>query len=114
MYDASAKIPSGLLSGNINQYGDFDECLNTVGPSKENIQGKYCLSYIQIAVPSVNLPRLKYIRKLMHSHDAFVNDFNDVSFDFFQQKPLITIYCRLNAFTENTQIQHDFHLAFVE
>lgn len=91
MYDASAKIPSGLLSGNINQYGDFDECLNTISPSQENLQGKYCLSYIQIAVPSDSLPRLKHIRKLMQSYDAFVNDFNDVSFDLFEQKPLITI-----------------------
>lgn len=83
MYDASAKIPSGFLSGNLNQYGDFDECLNTVSPTNENIQGKYCLSYIQVAVPSDNLLRLKYIRRLVQSHDSFVNEFNDVSINFF-------------------------------
>lgn len=83
VYDASAKLPSGLLSGNLNQYGDFDECLNTFSTSEENVQGKYCLSYIQVAVPSDNLPRLKYIRRLIQSHDAFVNDFNDVSLNSF-------------------------------
>ena len=29
MYDASAKVPAGVLNGNVNQYGDFDQCLNT-------------------------------------------------------------------------------------
>jgi len=27
VYDATAKLPSGILSGNVNQLGDFDECL---------------------------------------------------------------------------------------
>lgn len=31
--DAAARVPSGLLSGNVNQLGDFDECLSA--PSSE-------------------------------------------------------------------------------
>lgn len=27
MYDASAKIPSGIITGNIKQLGNFDQCL---------------------------------------------------------------------------------------
>ena len=27
MYDASAKIPSGIITGNIQQLGNYDECL---------------------------------------------------------------------------------------
>lgn len=77
MHDASAKVPSGILSGNVNQLGDFDECINVESPNNEFI-GKYCLAYVQISIPD-NLPRLKRFRKLLQSHDAFVNDFNDVS-----------------------------------
>lgn len=77
VHDASAKVPSGILSGNINQLGDFDECLNVKAPNNE-FSGKYCLAYIQMTVPE-NLPNLYKIRKLLQSHDAFVNDFDDVS-----------------------------------
>ncbi|XP_031625477.1 uncharacterized protein LOC116342116 [Contarinia nasturtii] len=76
MHDASAKIPSGILSGNINQLGDFDQCLNVMAPNNE-FSGKYCLAYVQISVPDY-LPNMKKLRKLVHAHDAFVNDFDDV------------------------------------
>lgn len=77
MHDASAKIPSGVLNGNMNQYGDFDQCLNVIAPNDE-FSGKYCLAYVQLSV-SDQLPQLKHIRKLVQSHDAFVNDIDDVS-----------------------------------
>lgn len=81
MHDASAKIPSGILNGNMNQYGDFDQCLNVIAPNDE-FSGKYCLASVQLNV-SDQLPRLKRIRKLVQSHDAFVNDINDVSIRTF-------------------------------
>lgn len=77
MHDASAKIPSGILNGNMNQYGDFDQCLNAIAPNDE-FSGKYCLAYVQLSV-SDQLPHLKRIQKLVQSHDAFVNDIDDVS-----------------------------------
>lgn len=77
MHDASAKIPSGILSGNINQLGDFDECLNVNSPNNE-FTGKYCLAYVQISIPD-HLTKLSKLRKLLQAHDAFVNDFDDVS-----------------------------------
>lgn len=77
MHDASAKIPSGILNGNLNQLGDFDQCVNSASPDGK-FTGKYCLAYIQIKVPQ-QYPRLTAIRKLVQSHDAFVNDFDDVS-----------------------------------
>lgn len=82
MYDASAKLPSGLLNGNINQFGDFDECLNVRNPASD-ITGKYCLAHIQISI-SDKWARMQRIRKLIHSHDAFVSDFNDVSVIFYK------------------------------
>ncbi|XP_044749794.1 uncharacterized protein LOC123310390 [Coccinella septempunctata] len=43
MIDASAKIGSGLLVGNIHQVGNFDECLDIrVEIDKRMITGQYC------------------------------------------------------------------------
>nr|CAD7459823.1 unnamed protein product [Timema tahoe] len=53
MYDSSAKLPSGILRGNTNQLGDFDQCLSVTGsePSTptEMIRGQYCLASIDIS-----------------------------------------------------------------
>jgi hypothetical protein len=43
VYDANAKVPSGLLSGNINQFGDYDQCLGASSPFDRYLRGKYCL-----------------------------------------------------------------------
>lgn len=75
--DASAKIPSGILSGNINQLGDFDECLSIDAPN-DAFQGQYCLAYIQPSV-SEKYERLNYILKLVQSHNLFKSNFEDVS-----------------------------------
>ncbi|XP_075972637.1 drop dead [Anticarsia gemmatalis] len=45
MFDATAKPPAGILSGNGNQYGDFDECLSIDGA----VRGKYCLASLQMS-----------------------------------------------------------------
>lgn len=59
--DSWGKLPEGILSGHVNSYGDFDECvgvkvtdleiLNTVYPefnenAVDNFAGQYCTSYI--------------------------------------------------------------------
>ncbi|KAK4876118.1 hypothetical protein RN001_012540 [Aquatica leii] len=49
MFDALPKIPSGILEGNINDLGTFDECIainEKVGSN--NILGKYCLVNIAL------------------------------------------------------------------
>ncbi|KAK2581819.1 hypothetical protein KPH14_002288 [Odynerus spinipes] len=63
MLDSSAKIPSGLLRGNINQLGDFDQCLGVTSHVKMTnktikIQGKYCLATIDLHAthPDMKLP----------------------------------------------------------
>jgi hypothetical protein len=47
--DSSAKLPSGILRGNLNQYGDFDECINA--NDNNGMAGKYCLAAIQLKQP---------------------------------------------------------------
>lgn len=80
MHDSTAKLTSGLLNGNINQYGDFDQCLNVISSDKD-IQGNYCLAQIKPTIPK-NTPYLKHLKKLLLSNEAFKSDFNDVRLIF--------------------------------
>lgn len=77
MYDSSAKISSGILNGNVNYFGDFDQCLSINGPD-DDFTGQYCLTHLQTSVPN-NFQRLKYIHSLVQSHSAFISEFDDVS-----------------------------------
>ncbi|XP_053985527.1 nose resistant to fluoxetine protein 6-like [Hylaeus anthracinus] len=74
MYDATAKMPSGLLNGNVNQFGDFDECLGIQGT--EGIQGQYCLAYLHLSIDESRLD-LKHLHRLLHSHYAFRSNITD-------------------------------------
>lgn len=76
MHDASAKLSSGILSGNVNQFGDFDECLS-IDESDGLFQGQYCLAYVQPAVP--NTVRLRKLHDLAQSHGMIKSNFEDVS-----------------------------------
>lgn len=77
VHDASGKLSSGILNGNVNQYGDFDQCLDTLVPS-HNFKSQYCLAYIQPKVSS-NYRYLKYLRTLLLSSEAYKSKFEDVS-----------------------------------
>lgn len=80
--DSSAKLPSGVLNGNVNQFGDFDQCLS-VEATNNNLQGKYCVAYLQPTV-STSLRYTNYLRKLLQSYDAFRSNFDDVSLKIFR------------------------------
>ncbi|KAG8222358.1 hypothetical protein J437_LFUL015954 [Ladona fulva] len=81
MYDASAKLPSGLLHGNVNQYGDFDECLSideVLDKSKykledHKIMGKYCLSNIDIHTEDQNSNIIRHLQ----SHHMLKSNITD-------------------------------------
>lgn len=77
MYDASAKMSSGILNGNVNRYGDYDQCLGVVAENEE-YRGKYCLAYVQ---PTINseFKFLNYLRTLALSFEAYKSKFDDVS-----------------------------------
>ncbi|XP_044732130.1 uncharacterized protein LOC123295001 [Chrysoperla carnea] len=76
VYDASAKIPSGLLSGNINQFGDFDECINSHSDDGE-IAGQYCLVDIQTVEPSSKSDYLLKLNNLINTYYPAHSDFDD-------------------------------------
>lgn len=77
MYDASAKVSAGILHGNVNQLGDFDQCLSANVP-EDKFKGQYCLAFIQPKVPA-KLHYLNYLRRLSLAFEAFKSDFDDVS-----------------------------------
>ncbi|KAH0551858.1 hypothetical protein KQX54_002246 [Cotesia glomerata] len=57
MFDASTKIPSGILQGNIKDLGMYDQCLKvnaTVG--NENIRGKHCMYTLEGEFNATMLP----------------------------------------------------------
>lgn len=72
MFDATAKPPSGILSGNANQYGDFDECLDIDGA----VRGKYCLASLQVSLEEKGYDYLDY---LIHSGHYIRSNVTDVS-----------------------------------
>lgn len=82
MYDSTAKLPSGILSGNLNQFGDFDQCLAVAaGP----FEGKFCLASIMIGhrrQTKVQGPSAEFFnefkRKILGG-DVYVSKFSDVS-----------------------------------
>lgn len=69
MYDAAPKLPSGLLSGNMNQYGDLDLCLAS--------GGRYCLAYVDVKLAGHDYHNLAHVHQLVHSHHAFRSTFKD-------------------------------------
>lgn len=83
MYDANAKLPSGILRGNIDQFGDFDQCLNIVSRN-HTFKGQYCLANIMVTLPR-NFHFLNYLRKFTMSLEILRSRFEDVSKAFALQ-----------------------------
>ncbi|XP_075155470.1 drop dead [Haematobia irritans] len=89
MHDSTGKLNSGIINGNINQIGDFDQCLgiankmnaptgadgSTLGDSDE-IKGQYCLAYAQPELPHKS-KRLQKFFNLVQSHGPFHSEFDD-------------------------------------
>uniref|UniRef100_A0A1Q3FR05 Nose resistant-to-fluoxetine protein N-terminal domain-containing protein n=2 Tax=Culex tarsalis TaxID=7177 RepID=A0A1Q3FR05_CULTA len=77
MHDSSGKLSSGVLNGNINQYGDYDQCLNVNGNNVQPnpIQGRYCLAGIQPSVASTAL--LQHVFSLVQSHGMLKSQLGD-------------------------------------
>lgn len=79
MYDANSQISVGVLSGNVNIYGDFQECLS-VGDDNENLtfRGKHCFTEVQPFVAK-SAEYLNFLRRLAQSYDLMQSKFEDVS-----------------------------------
>ncbi|XP_050075613.1 nose resistant to fluoxetine protein 6 [Anopheles maculipalpis] len=85
MHDASAKVGQGILNGNINQYGDFDQCLNIqqklpqgdgLPTDGETIRGRYCMAEVQPTIKP-NTQVLKHLFDLIQAHGMLKSNLND-------------------------------------
>jgi hypothetical protein len=82
VHDASAKLPAGLLNGNVNQYGDIDQCLQVRSPWQGPgpvIKGRYCLTTMALRLSDPHHPLLRHIHQLLQSHDLVRSELDDVS-----------------------------------
>lgn len=79
MYDASANFPAGILRGNVNSFGDFQECLSIMDNENVNFRGKHC--YVELQ-PSVNKSAayVNHLRQLIQSYEIVQSEFKDVRF----------------------------------
>lgn len=77
MFDANAKFPSGVLNGNINQFGDFDQCMG-VASRNSSFKGQYCLVTIQPMSMPENEKHLNVIKKLVLAKESHKSEFEDV------------------------------------
>lgn len=76
MYDANGQMSVGILRGNVDLYGDFEECLSI---EETNFRGKHCFSEIQPFVTE-SAAYLNFLRKLSQSYDLMQSSFEDVSY----------------------------------
>ncbi|GFT12287.1 nose resistant to fluoxetine protein 6 [Trichonephila clavipes] len=70
VFDATAKIPSGIFSGTVSELGAFDQCLAIVVKNKkgfEDFRGQYCSVE---AIPTLG-PRPKNLSIAKKTHIAF-------------------------------------------
>lgn len=78
MYDANGQISAGILSGNVNNYGDFRECLSIGDDESLSFRGKHCYAGVQPFV-SESATFLNFLRRLAQSYDLMKSSFTDVS-----------------------------------
>lgn len=87
MWDATAKIPSGLLRGNTHQLGDFDLCteVRTKVKVKDEqpvkVKGKYCMGNIDVRASD---EELKLAVHLTQGRNLFRGRLEDVIFFILQ------------------------------
>ncbi|XP_005177544.1 O-acyltransferase like protein [Musca domestica] len=85
LHDSTGKLNSGILNGNINQLGDFDQCLRVqhqmadggaTGAANVEMKGQYCLAYAQPELPHKS-KRLQTFFNMVRSHGPFRSEFDD-------------------------------------
>lgn len=84
MFDATAKLSSGVLSGNVNNYGDLDECLSINQPM-HSIKGRHCGVRLQLSIiNATSTPYIAFLHRLVQSFDMMKSKLNDVSVTLFK------------------------------
>lgn len=71
MIDAWGKLPSGILSGNLYEIGNFDQCLEIDHSTKNfgQLNGQYCLTQLSVSANSSEFD----LNKLLPDHRRIRN-----------------------------------------
>lgn len=80
VFDSTAKLPSGILRGNIKQFGDFDQCIGIKSPKRQDgslISGKYCLAELDVRLNDKQ--QYSELDWLIHAKDFMKSAMDDVS-----------------------------------
>ncbi|XP_069696140.1 nose resistant to fluoxetine protein 6-like [Periplaneta americana] len=81
MVDSSARLGSGALSGNVNQNGDFDQCLGVAALVQgRRLAGRYCPAALDLDLGNSSRARngvLQEVDDLLHSHRLVVSTVHD-------------------------------------
>jgi hypothetical protein len=56
--DSNAKIPAGILEGNIKLFGSFDECISVKSRGKRKFTGQYCLADIDLKTSDASVDKI--------------------------------------------------------
>lgn len=78
--DANSRFPTGILSGTISSFGDYDQCLDIKGLVNDTIiRGKYCLLTIRPPRPQDDINyRFKFANDSKYKKSWYENEINDL------------------------------------
>ncbi|KAG8188779.1 hypothetical protein JTE90_009174 [Oedothorax gibbosus] len=107
MFDASAKLPSGMFDGTVMEFGAFDQCLAIQVKNKkglEDFRGQYCSVE---AVPTLG-PRPRNLSLARKSHVAFndsiIKEINTTILAFYQLSLRFGICVPSDCTTDDIQV----------
>jgi hypothetical protein len=71
VWDSSAKLQSGLVTGNLNSLGNFDECINIrdVQDVTGVLSGKYCLATLKMDNISASDAMGEMLKQIMEEEE---------------------------------------------
>lgn len=70
MLDASSKIGSGLMDGNIQDLGSYDQCVSVEAPSGL-FQGQHCVVETRGLLPETLMDSINFEREVSRSRMTF-------------------------------------------
>lgn len=75
VYDATTKMQSGILDGNLADMGDFNQCLSvTTNISHRSLAGKYCIVSLTVPLEITNEVNKFYALKMSRNNCFFIQN----------------------------------------
>ncbi|KAG5684660.1 hypothetical protein PVAND_013878 [Polypedilum vanderplanki] len=91
MYDASGHFSTGILRGNVNSFGDFEECIN-IRNEKLKISGKHCYIETQPHIEE-SAQYLNHLKKLIQSYEIIKSRLEDPAHIFTHFSSIVYGLC---------------------